>query len=291
MRLHIALIGGFLTLAACGGTGVTNLGGGDGDGGGTGGGGGGGGGGGAATDTCAGAFVCQGDVLAVSYDGGADVLSITGTPFDETALAGTYVRAVADVNGIPTYVNDDPLRFNDYIAYLNTSSGGEVSVGTIGISGYQDFGYGGTYLLLTDPASVPSQGLVEFQGNVAGVLVYTGAGALDTSQGSVLMQVDFTDNRIKGFVTGRTSTSALGTLPDTLILNDTTITNGAFSGTVASYDGPDQQETGTYSGVFAGDADVIGGFYQATWGEFDTDITSRDTGVFIAEECPVQPCP
>jgi len=164
-------------------------------------------------------------------------------------------------------------------------------VGAIGIEGYQDFGYGGTFILLSDAASVPSTGLVGFQGDVAGILVYNGAGDLDTTTGFVTMEVDFTDNRIKGFVTGRTDTSAIGDVPPTLVLNDTVITNGSFSGTVNSYNGAEDLESGTYGGSFAGDGSVIGGFYEATWGEFATDITSRDTGVFIANECPVQPCP
>ena len=101
------------------------------------------------------------------------------------------------------------------------------------------------------------------------------------------MQVDFTDNRIKGFVTARTFSGGLGTTPTTLVLNDTAIVDGSFEGTVNSYTGADTIETGTYSGYFAGGSgDHIGGIYQATNPEWMTDITSRDTGVFVADICP-----
>lgn len=287
MKLQSATILAILALAACGsGGGDLEIGSVEGDGGGS---------VGIGTeeeevdpnDTCANSYDCTGDVVAVSYDADDDILSITGTPFDETELAGTYVRAGTDVNGIPTYINDDPDRFNDYIAYLAESAGGEIQVGAIGIEGYQDFGYSGTYLLLTDSATnLPSEGLVEFTGNAAGVLVYEGAGALDTSLGFVTLEVDFTDNRLKGFVTGRNSTSTIGTLPTSLVFNDTDIQNGEFSGTVNSYNGAEVLEEGTYSGAFAGDGSVVGGTYEATYDDFAGDITSRDTGVFIATETP-----
>ena len=283
MKLHILLASAFLALAGCAGSPV-GLGGDDeGDGGGVGGGG--GGGGGVPGDTCIGVFICDGEVLAVTYDAGTDTLSITGTPFDETPLAATYVRAPADVNGIPTYMNDEN-PFNTYTAYYTESAGGEIAVGATGIDGYQDYGYGGTFVLLSDPASLPSTGLAEFTGAVAGLVAYLGSGSLDTSTGDILMQVDFTDNRIKGFVTSRTFSGGLGTTPTSLVLNDTTIVGGSFEGTVNSYTGPDEIETGTYSGYFAGGSgDYIGGTYEAINPDYATDVTSRDTGVFIATSC------
>ncbi|MGI9390976.1 MAG: hypothetical protein ACR2O1_13030 [Boseongicola sp.] len=282
MKLNIFLAGAYLALAACSAS-TAGLGGGDeGDGGGVGGGG--GGGGGVPGDTCIGVFICDGDVVAVSYDSATDTLIITGTPFDETPLAATYVSAGL-TNGIPTYTNDES-PFNSYTAYYVESAGGEIAVGATGIDGYQDFGYGGTFILLSDAASVPSTGLAEFTGGVAGLVAYDGSGALDQSAGTVLMQVDFTDNRIKGFVTGRTFTGGAGTNPGTLVLNDTTIVSGAFSGTVNSYNGPDVAESGTYGGYFAGGSgDYIGGIYEATNPDWMPDITSRDTGVFIATSC------
>ncbi len=286
MKLHILLASAFLALAACGGTGVTNLGGGDddGEGGGGLGGGGGDGGGETAGDTCAGAYVCSDDVLAVSYDGDTDTLIITGTPFDETPLAATYVRAAVDINGIPTYVNDEN-PFNDYIAYHVQSPGGEISVGATNIDSYQTFGYSGTFIQVADGASLPSTGLIEFTGPVAGLVAYTGSGALDVSTGTAFMQVDFTDNRIRGGIFSRTHTGT-ETWQSVLNLNDTTIESGSFAGTVSSYDGPDEVETGTYNGSFAGGAgEYVGVTYDAINGDYAEGITSRDRGVFVATSC------
>ena len=76
-------------------------------------------------------------------------------------------------------------------------------------------------------------------------------------------------------------------VPD-LVLNDTQISGGTFSGTANSYNGAETYESGTYQGWFGGaGAPVVGGFIEATAPEFDdtgdANITSLDTGVFTAE--------
>ena len=321
MKIHFVLASAFIALSACGGTGVTNLGGGDsggGDGGGGGVGGGGGGGGSTGADTCAGAYLCSGEVTAVVYDDGGtpgddsdDILTITGTPFDENPLAATYVRADPsfDLPGFLTFTNDDPELFNVYIANYGTSSGGEVAAGVIGVEGYQDYGYGGTYLLISGTPSIPTEGLVAFTGQSAGVIAFNGSGQLFQTWGDVTMEVDFTDNRLKGFITNRNWVNPFtgdgGTLTS-LVLNDTDISGGSFSGTVNSYDGADVVESGTYTGAFGGTGNAMAGAIEsfaanddvAGAGGFtdpdtafpsDDGITVRDTSVFIAEQSPHGP--
>lgn len=260
----------------------------------------------ASDDTCEGSFICDGDVLRVQYDADEDVLRITGTPFDERAREATYVRATRlDVPGFRGYTNDDEKLFNLYIAVRGESSDGEVEAGTTGIAAYQDFGYSGTFLRINDPSSPPGDNLVQYEGNAAGLIAFNGSGRLLQSYGDVILRVDTTDNYAKGFIINRTFRESLsgetGTLPN-LVLSDAEVDGGVFTGDTFSLNGPDQVESGLYTGYFAGEADVIGGKYT---GEASTEdmadapgfsntltnrfpvgdgISMRDQGVFIAEE-------
>ena len=318
MKLHIAVMGSFLALAACGGSGATLIGGGTGDDDTTGGIGGGtdvdgGGGGGSAGDTCAGDYICSGDVVAVRYNETADVLSITGTPFDETPLAGTYVRAPsADVPGFLAYTNNDDLAFDLYIAYHKTSPGGEVSVGSTGIEGYRGFGYSGTFIEINDPAGIPGEALVQFEGQSAGLIAFDNNGTLLQSWANVILQVDTTDNYAKGFIVDRNwrdpLTGETGTLTG-MVLNDTTISGTKFSGSANSYNAGETIESGTYTGYFVGDSDIVAGkftgtgtaddiiagpgFTESADGAFPAGdgITARDQQTFIADEVPHGPLP
>lgn len=319
MKLHIAVMGSFLALAACGGSGATLIGGGStGDDEPTTGGIGGGGGStdaGSGTDTCSNAYVCNGDITAVSYEAGTlpddsdDVLRITNAPFDEEERSATYVREPSlDRNGFLAFINDDPKQFDNYLAYYKATPGGEIAVGNVGMDGYQTYGYWGTYTQVFDPAGPDTSGLVRFDGGSAGHITFVGSGQLLHTWADVTLEVDFTDNRLKGSAYNREwrdpITGASGTLTG-LVMNDTVISGGAFGGTAVSYDGPDPLESGNYTGAFAGTGEYAGGTWQAesdaeeltaaagfTEGAGSTPvvfpsaegITVRDTSSFIVEE-------
>ena len=337
MKLHYAFLGATLLLAACGGSGDSDIGSG-----------GGGGGGGdenptpenptidpgdlpvEGTDTC-GAFVCSGNVTNISFDAGTlvgdpsdDLLILTGLPFDDDPLGAefTYLETIPGDNGVDfdIYQNLDttPIEgFNRYLAIYKTTSGGEISVGVAAVEGYQPFGYSGAWYDVDDvTASIPTNGLVEYIGDYAGTLTFNGTGAILVTDGTLLMQVDFTDSYLKGFIEDRDVYSVdevTGALTDldrfgaglderpTLVLNDTIITDGSFEGTVNSYrDDGSVLESGTYQGFFGGpDASVVGGLVQAV-GSFDFNgdedenpnediFEARDLGVFSADcarACP-----
>ncbi|MBT8414921.1 MAG: hypothetical protein KJO30_11375 [Boseongicola sp.] len=323
MKLHYAFLGAAMLLAACGGASDTDIGGG-----------GGGGGGGEnpvpetpgidpgelpvdGTETC-GAFVCSGDVSNITFDG--TTLTLTGLPFDDdpegavftllTTVTGTSSEGIS----YDIYENQDttPIPgFNRYLAVHKTTDGGEITVGVAAIEGYAEFGYSGAWYDVDNiTTTIPTLGLVEYTGDYAGTLTFAGPGLLYLTDGEVEMQVDFTDSRLKGFITDRDvySVTGAGTLTDvgdlnTLVLNDAVITDGSFEGTVTSYDDTETPvEGGTYQGFFGGgDAAVIGGLVQAT-GDYDLSqaeedpnedvFTARDLGVFTANctaACPTSP--
>jgi len=293
MKLHYAFLGATLLLAACGGASDTDIGGGGGGGGGTpenpidvpdtedlpipG-------------DTCDGAFVCGGDLDGVSFDG--TTLTLTGLPFDDDPLGAIFTDSGDDTaNGFDIFINNDPGTFNQYLALVRESAGGEMTLGVVTIDGYQDFGYRGAWFELNDlTTSIPGAELVEYVGEYTGFMVFNGSGNQYVTTGDLTMEVDFTDSYLKGFIDNRTVETAAGTTvavpnPDlttlpSLVMNDTIINGGSFSGTVASYIDAETYETGTYQGWFGGDgAVVVGGFIEAQ-GEWDDGVTSLDTGVF-----------
>lgn len=320
MKLHYAFLGATLLLAACGGTSETDIGPG-----------GGGGGGGEnpvpdnptvnpddlpvdGTETC-GTFVCSGDVANITFDG--TTLTLTGLPFDDDpngavfTLLTTVTGTSAEGIDYDIYSNQEttPIPgFNRYLAVHKTTDGGEITVGVAAIEGYAEFGYSGAWYDVDDlTTTIPTLGLVEYTGDYAGTLTFSGPGLLYLTDGEVAMEVDFTDSRLKGFITDRDvySVSAGGVQTDigdlnTLVLNDSVITDGSFEGTVTSRDADSQVvETGTYQGFFGGaDAAVIGGLVRAT-GEYDLSqaeespnedvFNARDLGAFTANctaACP-----
>ena len=310
-----------LALTACGGSGNSNLG--------PGGGGGGDGGGGDpvvpggetvdpgdlpvdGSETCGG-FLCSGDVTNITFEAngpgpGDDVLTLTDLPFDDdpNGAVFTYYDTITGDNGIDydvyTNADTDPIPgFNTYFAIYKETDGNELRLGVAAIEGYVPFGYTGAWYDVNDlTQSIPTLGLVEYSGDYAGTLTFDGNSGLALTDGAVSMQVDFTDSKLKGFITDRDivdTTLAPGItnteLPN-LVLNDTTITDGSFEGTVNSYDTDGSViESGTYQGFFGGsDASVVGGLVQAI-GEFDFDgaegsdpedtYQARDLGVFTAD--------
>ena len=306
MKLHYAFLGAALVLAACGGTSDIDIGGG-------GGGGGDNGGGGddptdvevpvdEASDVCVGAFVCAGDLTDVAFDDNGtpgdptdDTLTLTGLPFDDDPLGAVYAYSGNDTaNGFPIYINTNPTIFNQYLAIIRDTTGGEMTLGVVTIEGYQDFGYRGAWFELNDvTTSIPNLELVEYTGEYTGFMVFDGSGNQYVTTGDVTMEVDFTDSVLKGFIDNRTIQTVAGTdvpipNPDvtgipTLVLNDTTITDGTFSGTVNSYADELVYETGSYQGWFGGTgATSVGGLIEAQ-GDYDDGVTSLDTGVFTAD--------
>ena len=188
MKFQIALTGVFLMLAACGGSGTANFGGGGGGGGGDDAGGGDGSGVSdpgdlpidVTNDTCAGAFVCSGDLLAVAYDPDAETLTLTNLPFDDEPLAGVYVRrADLDTGDFQVYENTTPSIFNRYLAVAGETAGGEITLGHTAIEGYQEFGYSGSWLQINNVENnLPGTGLVAYSGTYAGLMTFIGSTAL-----------------------------------------------------------------------------------------------------------------
>ena len=207
-------------------------------------------------------------------------------------------------NGFNVYENNTPSVFNRYLAIHQDSAAGEMTLGVAAVEGYQNHGYTGAWYQLNDvTTTIPGSGLVLYTGSYSGLMTYIGSGDLDQTIGTLTMEVDFTDSKLKGLITGRSIVDFQGSGPEALpnlVLNDTNIDDGAFSGTVNSYDGQEVLESGTYQGFFGGsDASAIGGLVQAFNPDFQVgeeddltdDLSTRDLGVFTGTKIFPVPVP
>ena len=322
MKPHYAFFGAALLLAACGGASDTDIGGGGTDG---------GGGGGDIPDfvdpgelpvtgeSFCGSFTCSGEITNIAYNATDDELYLTGLPFDDQQLGGEYLR-IGTSNGFAIYQNDNPSIFARYLAIHQSSVGDAITVGVAAASGYQDYGYSGAWYQLNDlttniPVGNTEDSFVAYSGTYAGLMSYLGQTGLDRTVGLLNLEVDFTDSKLRGTISNRsidtkgdtvlspgdfyldapTITGAEDDIAlNTIVLKDTDITDGAFSGVASSFEGAEDVETGTYQGFFGGtDANVVGGLVQVFNPDFtdaedeDTPVTSRDLGVFVGESTPL----
>ena len=249
---------------------------------------------------------CSGDVLAVSYDADTDTLRITGTPFDETPLPGTYVRADTinnltipfsnfdygsdNLNGFAAYENDDGFAINPYFALNQTSADGSVTVGQSAVAdGYRSYGYGGYWIRVNEAASLPGAELAYYDGDFAGIIALQGdtgaASTIQLSEGDVFFEVDFTDGFIKGQTFGRTID---GDAAAEIVFDDVAFDGTTFSGNATSV-GLDNNWEGTYAGAFTGaNGETLGGVFITEQSNFsdDEDLTARETAIFIATKTP-----
>ena len=103
-------------------------------------------------------------------------------------------------------------------------------------------------------------------------------------QGEILLNADFTDNRVNGAITNRRVVG--GGRLDTVFLRGADITaNGTFEGEVSAINTDAEQITGSYGGVFGGNnAASVAGLVHLT--AFDDDIDlEQEHGVFVLTQC------
>lgn len=240
------------------------------------------------TSNCDTGVECQGDVTFVAYDEDTDTLTIAGTPFDDDNINGDYVRVpgndIAAAGGTWLAYENAPVGLSPYTAYIRASASGQVSAGVVNNDDYFDYGYGGSFYAVNGGVSVPVAGLATYTGDYVGLRVFDGSDGLEVATGDVDMEVDFGDERIRGFITNRAIQGG-GALED-LVLNDGVITGGSFSGTAISRDGGGAViEEGTYEGQFAGTgaSELVGIFIV----QDTTDaINVQETGVYTATQDP-----
>ncbi|MEM9851193.1 MAG: hypothetical protein AAF761_04260 [Pseudomonadota bacterium] len=239
-----------------------------------------------------GQVVVEGDNLAtrVEFDATNNTLIVESIPFDDDAFEGRYTRTPALDRG--TYEAYTSTNGDDtYVAYYDTSTSGSVYSAVLATGDYLDHGFAGATYGREGNVTLPSSTQrVTYSGNYVGLRTTQGnAPGVDTIQGTANLEADFSDNTVRGSITGRTvvagGTTNQGGTGETSAGTDIVLANGALDRTDGTFTGAANETdgglggTGTYEGIVgAGDASEIAGVMIITAGDL------RETGSFIATE-------
>lgn len=228
----------------------------------------------------------SGEITSARYDPDTDTVIIVGAPYDDGNLEGVYTRDPAlDLNGFRAYRNS-PTGFSPYIAYWRVSPTGATQAGVARNADYFDLGYGGTIYRRDATTTIPREGLASYTADYVGLVAFENAGGLERTRGDVRIEVDFADERMRGFVTNRVNVDTGEALLE-VVLNDATFENGhATGGTAVSRDGTGTTvESGTYQALFGGEdaAEVVGVFILSSTVERGgiTGLRAREEAIFI----------
>lgn len=241
-----------------------------------------------------------GDLAGVTYvpDGaapGSGTLLVRGVALDGTPFETAYTRKPAlDRGGYEAYTAQANGNSQHYTAYAKTFDG---TSGTVVVSGGQ-FGYyfGGTTYSRSGNFDPPTGGAVSYTGNYVGLLNIDGDGGdlLPTTlppaarsgqaaevTGRVVVNADFTDNRIQGRVFDRLQEGA--TPLESLDFEPNAIAdNGTFTGKVTQGPGNDR---GTYGGIFGGtDLSAVAGSLRVQ-DHIDGVNNEEEYGLFVLGQC------
>ncbi|KAJ56529.1 hypothetical protein ACMU_06200 [Actibacterium mucosum KCTC 23349] len=246
-------------------------------------------------------FEEEGQASAITYDPGTDTFTVDNLAFDGT---GVYDRddEVATLNGFRVYENNNPTERRAYKALYLESASGLSRVAVVRTGSYLGFGFGGFVYARDGEVVLPTTGQATFQGDYAGLRVFSGQGGIQYTTADAELIVDFEDfvstRAVEGTLTNRqifdTSGALVDTLP-TLILATGDISDaGELTGNASSqrFDAGAGAfvdfEEGNYYGIIGGaDADEIVGVIvvQGTDPD-DATIGFQETGAFIAIETP-----
>jgi hypothetical protein len=222
----------------------------------------------------------------LDYDATNDQVIVEAIPFDDEVFTGRYDRTAAlDSGDYRAYRSTN--GFDQYIADEDESASGAVRSAVVGSDRYLDHGYGGSTYQRNGNVTIPSTTQRAFyNGDYVGLRTIATGGSMDVIDGDVRMEVDFSDDTVRGRIINRTtrhtvtspgSTPTTGTgLASTITFANTTLnrTNGSFTGGIAT-----TGYSGSYEGVLAdgtGSATEMVGITTLNEGDY------RERGTFIA---------
>jgi hypothetical protein len=266
-----------------------------------------------------------GYVTDVSYDARTDTFTVDNLGFDG---ANVYSRgdAVSTMGGFAVYeadvVVEDPLtgdpiqQIVPYRALLGISDntvGGEArtSFAIVRTGGYVDYGFGGFVYERNGEVVLPTSGQARFEGDYAGIRVFSGSGGLEYTRADMAVAIDFEDFNsgpaVRGQIFNREAFDSDGrpistggeglVLPNVNFVVQAGVStlneNGEMSGQLNSFIVNDagaleEYESGVYYGIIAGDAtdaadggEIVGIVVLESEDPRFSDVTAQETGGFI----------
>lgn len=215
----------------------------------------------------------------LDYDGTNRQMIVESIPFDDEVFESRLDRNRArDQDGYQAY--SSVRGFDDYTAYRRDSSTGNVNVAVVNSGEYFDHGYSGAAYERVGDTNLPTETQrAYYNGKYIGTRTLNTQGGMDVIIGEANMEVDFSDDTYRGWVTNRVvvQNETGGSSGGDIVLKNSIINrdNATFAGEATQRDaGLD----GTYAGVFGGaNAEEVGGHILLE------DNITRELGVFTAE--------
>ncbi len=241
-----------------------------------------------------------GDLDSITYDPVAQTLTVRGIAFDNAAFEAVYSRKYAlDMpGGYAAYTSQNTALERHSTAFVKEMDGTRAAIVVTG-GQFENF-FGGSYYSRAGAFTTPG-GQVTYAGRYVGLLNIAGDGgdllpiipgtphdvrpvqAAEVT-GRVLINADFSDNRVEGIVYDRVIVDHPGydlSNQDIALMAADILADGSFAGEA-------QQEligVGTFGGIFGGtDASVVAGTLFAE-GHISQINDVQEFGLFVLGQC------
>ncbi len=259
---------------------------------------------------------------AIVYDDDNVTFSVDNLGFDGTneyevgvAVATLGTLGIFDVFDGESIILDDltgnPIAQFVHRAVAGRSASGDTMFAIVRTGRYVDYGFGGFVFARNGSVTLPITGQAAYNGEYAGIRIFTNQTGLEFTEGDVFIGIDFEDfndgNAVQGQIFNRVAYDINGNVLATadnvnqfLLTHLPTInflvgpgvmaTNGVLEGELASYALDDKGvlqvfESGKYYGIISGDdAEEIVGVFVVESGDPrfpDGGVTVQETGGFI----------
>lgn len=219
----------------------------------------------------------------IEYDAAADEMIIESIPFDDEVFEGRYTRTPSlDRGAYRAYASTRGI--DQYVAYFDESASGAVSAAIVQGGNYLGHGYRGAMYQRNGSVTMPATTQRAFyNGDYIGSRSNETEGGFHTVTGDADMEVDFSDNTVRGSISNRqvvyssNAGSAVPTISSTVQFGDSTLdrTNGTFSGNLSQT----ADTSGTYEGMLA---DGTGNASEIVGTTLIEEFGGQENGVFIA---------
>ena len=234
----------------------------------------------------------------VSYDRATDTFTVDNLGFDgqnvyKRAAAPLNTLGVTRVYAADLQVKDSntgkpvgqiaPYRALYGVSKKQVEGEPRTSFAIVRTGGYQGFGFGGFVYERNGGVQIPNAGQATFAGKYSGVRVFNNATGMEYTTGDMIMDIDFEDfnanDAVKGRIVDRVAYAQDGTpvklgsgegellLPDVGWLiqegspsldKNGEITGEMFNTRINDAGAPETYESGTFTGIMAGDARADG---------------------------------
>lgn len=264
----------------------------------------------------------DGFVTGVTYDSSSDTFEVDNLAFDgdNVYVRGNSVSSLGPyavyeaVQQFPDTLTDTPINQFKHRAIYGVSTSGKTEFAIVRTGAYIGYGFGGFVYQRSGGVTLPTSGQANYDGTVAGIRDFDGAGGLQYTTADIHVAIDFNDfnggSGVQGQIYNREiydingnnvtdnlltainsdETASLTAIPTlTFTVSPGALDkNGEIVGEVSSFFSNDageivEFEAGNYYAVVSGDSaeEIVGVVVTESQVGVPAGVTVRETGGFI----------